>query len=209
LARDLGLIHVHQLYTTMQPQYTGRVTVPVLWDIPNGRIISNESTHIIKALDKFQEGPSLYPDGAEADINDCLSMMYDGLSNAVYRAGLAQRQDVYDAAVDQVFQTMGDLETRLSGRQFLVGDALSVVDLRLFATLVRFDTVYVTHFRCTRHRLTDFKNLWTHTRMIYNMPGVAETVDFDEIMRGYFLNDGDHNPHGIISQRPHIDWSLP
>ncbi len=209
VAQSLGAAYAHQLYTATRSDYTGRVTVPILWDIPEQRIICNESTHIIKALDAFGEGPKLCPDNAAPALSVYLSKIYDGLSNAVYRAGLAQRQDVYDTAVDQVFETMADLDRHFSDRRFLLGESLTVADLRLFATLVRFDTVYVTHFRCTRHRLTEFENLWLHTRRIYNMPGVADTVDFDEIMRGYFLNDGDHNPRGIVSQPPAIDWSLP
>ncbi|WP_299665527.1 glutathione S-transferase C-terminal domain-containing protein [uncultured Ruegeria sp.] len=128
------------------------------------------------------------------------------MANAVYRAGKAQRQDEYDTAVNLVFGTMQAVEDRLRFRQFLVTSHLTEPDIRLFATLVRFDTVYATHFRCTRYRLVDFPNLTRFTRDIYQNPLVRKTVDFDEIRRGYYLNDGTHNPHGIVAEQPFLGW---
>ena len=204
----LNFVHVHELYTSTIPDFTGRVTVPVLWDIANKRILSNNSTVILSVLNRTGEGPDLHPTETESERAELLETIFDGLSNAVYRAGLSQRQDEYDEAVDSVYSTMDMLEARLQGRQFLFGDAVTDVDLRLFSTLVRFDCVYATHFRCTRHRLTEFENLWRYARQFYHLSGVAETIDFDEIRRGYYLNDGDHNPHNIVAEQPIIDWTL-
>jgi glutathionyl-hydroquinone reductase len=198
--------HLHPFYTQSIPDFTGRVTVPVLWDIEQARIISNSSADIIAALNHGPVGPDLIPKPIETDINPLIHTIFDGLSNAVYRAGLAERQDEYDAAVDTVFATMDLLDARLSDQTFLFGSDLTVADIRLFASLVRFDTVYATHFRCTRKRLVDYPALWMFTRQIYQMPGIRETIDFDEIRFGYYVNDGSHNPFGIIGQQPEIDW---
>lgn len=197
---------LHRLYTATVPDYTGRSTVPVLWDEQAKRIVSNSSATIIRAFSLASEDVDLSPAVLRSEIEELIERIFDGLSNAVYRAGKAQRQDEYEEAVDSVFATLGDLETRLADRTYLFGDRLTEADIRLFATLVRFDTVYATHFRCTRHRLTDYENLWRYTRRIFQRPGVAETVDFDEIRRGYYLNDGDHNPHGLVAEQPVIDW---
>jgi glutathionyl-hydroquinone reductase len=198
--------HLHQFYTRSVPDFTGRVTVPVLWDVEQDRIISNSSADIIRMLNHRPAGPDLIPEAIEPEIQPLIQTIFDGLSNAVYRAGLAERQDEYDAAVDTVFSTMDILEMRLSEDTFLFGSKITVADLRLFASLVRFDTVYATHFRCTRKRLVDYAALWRFTRQIYQMPGIRETVDFDEIRFGYYINDGSHNRFGIIGQQPEIDW---
>lgn len=198
--------HVHQLYTLTAPAYTGRVTVPILWDAKKRKILSNSSADIIAAFDVVGKTLNLRPAEFLDEIEDLTDYIFHGLSNAVYRAGKSQRQDEYDEAVDTVFRTMDALEDRLDGRPFLFGSQLTQADIRLFATLVRFDTVYATHFRCTRKRLTDYTRLWRFTRRIYQMPGVKETVDFDEIRFGYYVNDGSHNPFGIIGQQPEIDW---
>lgn len=198
--------HVHRFYTATVPDYTGRATVPILWDAAQGRILSNTSVDIMRSFDRISDRIDLCPAEIRAAVDALTERIFDGLSNAVYRAGKAQRQDAYDEAVDTVFVTMEDLEDRLDGQRFLFGEQLTQADIRLFATLVRFDTVYATHFRCTRKRLTAYPNLWRFTRRIYQMPGVRETVDFDEIRFGYYINDGSHNPFGIIGQQPEIDW---
>lgn len=200
------LQHLHQFYTRTVPDYTGRATVPILWDSQTNRILSNSSADIIAAIDAITRTVDLRPAERLAEIDELTGFIFDGLSNAVYRAGKAQRQDEYDEAVDSVFDTMDALETRLRGQPFLMGPSLTVADVRLFATLVRFDTVYATHFRCTRKRVVDYPNLWRFTRRIYQMPGIRETVDFDQIRYGYYVNDGSHNPFGIIGQQPEIDW---
>ena len=198
--------HIHQFYTSTVPSYTGRSTVPVLWDSKQSKVLSNSSADIIAAFDALSDNIELYPTSLRGEVDDLTQYMFDGLSNAVYRAGKSQRQDEYDEAVNSVFDTLDELEARLEGQSFLFGDTLTQADIRLFATLVRFDTVYATHFRCTRKRLVDYPHLWRFTRRIFQMPGVRRTVDFDEIRYGYYINDGDHNPSGIIGQQPEIDW---
>ncbi|MEO1138095.1 MAG: glutathione S-transferase C-terminal domain-containing protein [Pseudomonadota bacterium] len=198
--------HAHQLYSMTDPAFTGRATVPLLWDAKREKILSNSSVDIIKALNRAGDGPDLRPRHLANEIDETASQIFDGLSNAVYRAGKAERQDEYDAAVDTVFATMDMLEDRLNDRPFLFGAELTIADIRLFATLVRFDTVYATHFRCTKSRLVDYTALWRFTRRTYQMRGIKETVDFDEIRFGYYVNDGRHNPFHIIGQQPRIDW---
>ncbi len=198
--------HAHQLYSLTDPAYTGRATVPMLWDSKHQMILSNSSADIICAVNQAGGGPDLLPESLSGEINTLTNEIFDGLSNAVYRAGKAERQDEYDQAVDTVFATMDRLEGRLTDQPFLFGADLTTADIRLFATLVRFDTVYVTHFRCTRRRLVDYPALWRFTRRIYQMPGIKDTVDFDEIRFGYYANDGSHNPFGIIGRQPIIDW---
>jgi len=198
--------HVHQFYTRTVPNFTGRATVPILWDAKAGKILSNSSVNIIAAIDAVATNINLRPAGRHAELEDLTQFIFDGLSNAVYRAGKSERQDEYDEAVDTVFKTMDALEARLADQKYLLGDEMTLADVRLFATLVRFDTVYATHFRCTRKRLVDYPLLWRFTRRIYQLPGIKGTVDFDEIRFGYYINDGSHNPHGIIGQQPEIDW---
>ncbi|MEL6463540.1 MAG: glutathione S-transferase C-terminal domain-containing protein [Pseudomonadota bacterium] len=198
--------HVHQFYTSTISDYTGRSTVPVLWDAADNKILSNSSEDIILAFDAISPRIELRPKARADEIDALTQHIFDGLSNAVYRAGKSQQQDEYDEAVDLVFSTLDGLEQILGGQTFLFGDDLTLADVRLFATLVRFDTVYATHFRCTRRRLVDYPNLWRFTRQIFQIPGVRQTVDFQEIRYGYYVNDGDHNPYGIIGHQPEIDW---
>lgn len=199
--------HVHQFYTSTIPDYTGRSTVPLLWDSRQGRVLSNSSADIILAFDAASPAINLRPESLGEEIDALTQHIFDGLSNAVYRAGKSQKQSEYDEAVDLVFHTLDELEDRLESRPFLFGNDLTLADVRLFATLVRFDTVYATHFRCTRKRLVDFTHLWRFARQIFQMPGIRQTVDFEEIRFGYYVNDGDHNPHGIVAQQPEIDWN--
>jgi putative glutathione S-transferase len=201
-----GFCHVHRLYTLTDKTYTGRATVPVLWDAHERSVRSNSSDDIMRAFDTTGTGPRLFPTDLADAMELFLPQLFSGLSNAVYRAGKAQRQDEYEDATRSVYAMLHTLEERLSGQTYLFGDAITAADLRLFATLVRYDTVYATHFRCTRYRLTDFPALWRFTRRIFQMPGVTETVDFDEIRRGYYLNDGSHNPFGLIADQPEIHW---
>ncbi|MEJ6401859.1 glutathione S-transferase C-terminal domain-containing protein [Yoonia sp. 2307UL14-13] len=201
-----GEEYVHQLYRRTDPDYTGRATVPLLWDRKASKIISNESTSILRFFDVSGPDTDLRPAEHLNEIDPLLESIHSGLANAVYRAGKAQRQDEYDQAVSLVYTTLHSLEDRLRFRKYLVTTHLTEPDIRLFATLVRFDSVYATHFRCTRYRLTDFPNLWNFTRDIYRFPNVRKTVNFDEIRSGYYLNDGDHNPHGIVADQPMLDW---
>lgn len=203
---DLGFVHAHQLYTATVAHFTGRVTVPVLWDCAEGKILSNSSADIIGVFNDGGDSPSFVPNIHEQEIEVFLPWLFDNLSNAVYRAGMAQRQEEYEEATSLVYDSLHKLEKRLADRDYLFGDEITVADIRLFATLVHYDTVYATHFRCTRYRLTNFAMLWRFTRRIYQMPGVAATIDFDEIRRGYYLNDGSHNPFGLVADQPEIDW---
>lgn len=203
--------HVHQLYTATDPRYSGRATVPVLWDRLEQRIVSNDSGQIMRALDRIDEpqGFTLMPPPVTDVIEALNRRIYDGLANAVYRAGLAQSQNAYEAAVHDVFATLSDLEARLGRSRYLFGRVVTEADLRLFATLVRFDLVYATHFRCTRRRLVDHANLWGYARDLFGWRGVAATVDPDAIREGYYRNDGVHNPWSIIAEAPEMDWHRP
>jgi len=202
--------HAHQLYTQATPDYTGRVTVPLLWDSSDNVIVGNDSAKIARGLDRIAGSSfTLAPQHLVAEIDGLNETIHSGLANAVYRAGLAQSQSAYEAAVEDVFNTLEVLELRLSKVRFLLGTGLTETDVRLFATLVRFDAVYATHFRCTRYRLSDFPNLWAYARDLYLWPGVSQTVHFNAIVEGYYLNDGHHNPHGIIPERPKADWNAP
>lgn len=198
--------HIHQLYAATDKVYTGRATVPVLWDAHERIVLSNSSDDIMQAFDAAGTEPRLFPTELAEEMAAFLPRLFNGLSNAVYRAGKAQRQDEYEHATASVYATLHALEERLSNQTYLFGEAITAADLRLFATLVRYDTVYATHFRCTRYRLTDFPALWRFTRRIFQIPGIAQTVDFDEIRRGYYLNDGSHNPFGLVADQPEIDW---
>ena len=201
--------HLHQLYSATDAHFTGRATVPLIWDRERQAVISNESSVIARGLDRLAIPAEwrLAPAGHLREIDALNAWIYRGLSNAVYRAGLATRQDAYDAAAREVFETLDRLEARLSVNRCLLGSRVSEADLFLFATLVRFDLVYATHFRCTRRRLVDYPSLWAYACDIHSWPGVAATVDRRAIREGYYLNDGDTNPHGIVPEAPEIDWS--
>lgn len=201
-----GIQYAHQLYAMTKADYTGRATVPILWDVTEQSVLSNSSEDIIAAFVQAGNSKLLKHANNAPEVAKLTQEVFDGLSNAVYRAGKAQEQGEYDEAVDTVFATMERLELRLSDQKFLFGPDMTTADVRLFASLVRFDTVYATHFRCTRKRLMDYPALLRFTRRIYQMPGIKETIDFDEIRFGYYVNDGSHNPFNIIGQQPFIDW---
>ena len=205
----LRLRHVHQLYTLGDPGYSGRATVPLLWDTARRRVVSNGSARIMRALDAAAgaERYTLLPGHLAPEIDGLNRRVDKGLANAVYRAGLAQRQDAYDEAVADVFATLDEFEDRLAGRRYLFGSIVTEADWRLFPTLVRFDPVYATHFRCTRRRLRDYPNLWAYARDLRRWPGVSGTIDLTAILHGYYRNDGVHNPHGIVAEGPAADWS--
>ncbi len=208
------IVHMHELYSLADPRYSGRVTVPVLWDSASQCILSNESARIIRLLDLVPAGEgasdfTLMPRKLSQELDELNQRIQAELCNAVYRAGLARRQDVYDVAVEEVFSMLEELEHRLSSKRYLFGKILTEADLRLLPSLLRFDSVYHGYFRCSHKRLTDYPNLWAYTRDLYSWCGVAETTDFQVIRAGYFLNDGDGNPYGIIPVAPEIDWFEP
>lgn len=211
---DQRLRHVHQLYHLSDPAYTGRASVPILWDALTQRIVSNDSAKIMRAFDaaRHKESPlelTLMPAHLLDAINALNDDIYRDLSNAVYRAGLAERQEAYDDAVDVVFAMLDLLEERLSCRRYLFGAVVTEADWRLFPTLARFDAVYATHFKCTRRRLVDYPNLWGYARDLYSWRGIADTVDLAAILEGYYRYDGEHNPFEIIAAPPDIDWQAP
>ncbi len=208
------IVHLHQLYRLSAPGYTGRVTVPLLWDSRAQRIVSNESEMIMRALDAHRPPDderdfTLVPGGLRREIVALNARLDRALSDAVYRAGLARRQDAYEEAVAQVFATLNDLEDRLARARYLFGATITETDWRLFATLVRFDQVYYGHFRCARRRLIDYPSLWAYARDLFAWRGIADTVDFAVIREGYYQNDGAHNPFGIVAVAPKIDWTRP
>jgi len=204
---ELGIAALHEVYARQSPAYTGRITVPVLWDRETCRIVSNESADIVRMLAAFGDD-RLSPPEHLADIERWNARVYASVNNGVYRAGFARTQAAYDTAVTEVFATLDEIEAHLSTREWLVGGTFTEADLRLFPTLARFDVAYHYAFRCNIRRLTDYPNLWTYARRIYHMPGVAETVRFDIYKQGYFSPSELRNPLGIVPAGPKIDWSL-
>ena len=211
----LGAQYLYQLYARAQPDYTGRVTVPVLWDLQRDTIVSNESAEIIRMLNSAFDGVGAREgDYAPADLLpdiDALNAdIYDAVNNGVYKAGFATSQAVYEQEVAKVFACLDRLEDRLGRRRYLLGERLTEADWRLFTTLIRFDTVYHGHFKCNLKRLVDYPNLWSYTRELYQWPGVAGTVDFDHIKQHYYRSHGTINPNGIVPLGPQLDlWRAP
>lgn len=204
-----GAAALHEVYTMGAPDYTGRVTVPLLWDRATGTAISNESADIVRMLNcAFAGGPDLYPEDLRPRIDAWNACIHTKLNNGVYRAGFATSQSAYDTAVKDVFETLDALEEVLADQLFLTGDSFTEADLRLIPTLVRFDAAYVQAFKCSRNRLVDFPHLWAFARRAYHRPGVADTVRFDIYRQGYNSPSPKRNPHGIVPVAPAIDWSL-
>jgi len=207
------IVHLHELYTASDSEFTGRVTVPVLWDSLAKVIVSNDSTQIMRALDAVTGAEvhdfTLRPAAHAAEVDELNDFIYNGLSNAVYRAGFAEKQASYDEAVALVFETLQILEDRLAQRRYLLGPGLTEADLRLFPTLVRFDAVYAILARCSLRRLVDHPNLWAYARDLYSWPNVAETVDMDALRKGAYSADRTNNPFGIVAIAPDADWQLP
>lgn len=210
---DRDIVHLHQLYTLSLPDYTGRVTVPILWDSRMLRIVSNESARIMRAFDASPAPGgldyTLVPDALLAVIDTLNVQIHNGLSNAAYRAGFAESQAAYDVAVTDVFDTLDSLEARLATRRYLLGPVITESDWRLFPSLVRFDIIYYLFSRCTLRRLVDYPNLWAYARDLFSWASVADTVDFDAIRRAAYVDDPEGNPFGIMAIAPDIDWRAP
>jgi putative glutathione S-transferase len=209
-----GVFHVHQVYTAARPDYTGRATVPVLWDRKTKTIVNNESSEIIRMLntefDEFGDsGLDLYPPALRPEIDEINHFIYDNINNGVYRAGLAKSQEAYEQAFRNLFAALDELEARLSRHRWLVGGRFTEADLRLFPTLIRFDTVYYVLFKCNLRRLADYHHLSNYTREIYQMPGVPATVDFEKIKLGYYGGMRHLNPRGILPLGPALNFAEP
>jgi putative glutathione S-transferase len=205
---------LHEVYTAADPRYTGRVTVPVLWDKQRRTIVNNESSEIIRMLGAAFDGVGAapgdyYPAALRAEIDALNARIYNTLNNGVYKAGFATTQAAYDEAVVPLFETLDWLEERLGTRRYLAGDRLTEADIRLFTTLVRFDAVYVGHFKCNLRRLVDYPALWAYTRELYQLPGIAATVDFEHIRRHYYESHRTLNPSGIVPAGPLLDFDQP
>ena len=204
-----GATAMHEIYAAGAQAYTGRVTVPVLWDKKAGRILNNESADIVRALGEAYAPGRLYPADKAAEIDQWNDLIYPTLNNGVYRAGFARSQEAYDEAVAEVFATLDRIEAQLAQTRYLTGDMLTEADIRLFPTLARFDVAYHSAFKCNLRRLVDYPNLWAYARDIFQMPDVAQTVDFDIYRRGYHSPSELRNPLGIVPVGPQNDWLAP
>lgn len=209
-----GARHLYEIYTKADPNYTGRVTVPVLWDKQTGTIVNNESAEIIRMFNSAFDavgatGPDFYPAASRDDIDWVNDYVYDRINNGVYKTGFATTQKAYDEAVQSLFEALDGLEARLSRQRYLTGHRITEADWRLFTTLVRFDAVYVGHFKCNLKRLVDYPNLSAWTRELYRIPGIAETVNLEHIKDHYYRSHRTINPAGIVPGGPEIDFAEP
>jgi putative glutathione S-transferase len=201
-----GFTFLREAYEATEPGFDDRVTVPVLWDTRERRIVNNESADIIRMLNAWSdEGPDLYPADLRPAIDELNERIYATVNNGVYRAGFASTQEAYEEAFDELFETLDWLDERLATRRFLLGDEITEADWRLFMTLVRFDAVYVGHFKCNRQRIEDYAHLSGYLRDLFQQPGVADTVDFDHIKRHYYGTHPQLNPSRIVPKGPALD----
>ena len=209
-----GIRYLHELYARAKPDYTGRVSVPVLWDSNTQAIVNNESSEIIRMLNREFDAlaakklPDLYPESLRSEIDAVNDRVYRAVNNGVYRAGFATVQEKYEEAVSELFATLDWLEKRLARRRWLCGARITEADVRLFTTLARFDAVYYSHFKCNLRRLVDYPRLWRYTRRFYALPGVARTVDLAEIKSHYYRSMKHINPTQIVPKGPLLDFRL-
>ncbi|WP_027171998.1 glutathione S-transferase family protein [Methylobacterium sp. 10] len=206
-----GANRLYEVYLKAVPDFTGRVTVPVLWDKQRRTIVSNESSEIIRMLnDAFGgAGPDLYPEALRGEIDAVNARVYDAVNNGVYKAGFATTQDAYEEAFDALFAELDSLDERLGKARYLCGAALTEADIRLFTTLVRFDPVYVGHFKCNLRRIADYPNLSHYLRDLYALPGIAGTVNLTHIKKHYYGSHPTLNPTGIVPKGPELDLDAP
>jgi len=203
--------YLYENYYKANPDFDGLVTVPVLWDKVNATIVNNESSEIIRMFNSaFNEFASneedYYPKALHDEINSINEIIYNNINNGVYRAGFALSQDAYNNAYERLFDTLDMLEQKLSKQRYLVGNKITEADWRLFTTLVRFDAVYYNHFKTNKKRLIDYPNLWSYTRELYQVPGIADTINMDHIKYHYFASHTSINPTGVVPQGPEIDF---
>ncbi|MEX1081754.1 MAG: glutathione S-transferase family protein [Halofilum sp. (in: g-proteobacteria)] len=204
----------HELYTRVDPRYTGRVTVPVLWDCEQDTIVSNESADIIRMFNSGFAGVArqdhdFCPAGLQKEIEGINASVYDHVNNGVYRAGFATAQDAYEEAFDALFAELDRIDTRLGEQRYLCGERVTEADWRLFTTLVRFDAVYFGHFKCNLRRIADYAHLSGYLRELYQWPGVSETVNFTHIQQHYYFSHGTINPTRIVPKGPELKLSAP
>lgn len=214
LAENGGTFFLHQAYTATDPQCTSKVTVPTLWDRQKKTIVNNESAEIIRMLNsEFDEwgdaSLDFCPGELLGEIDAVNEVIYATLNNGVYRCGFAKSQEAYEEAYYKLFDTLEMMEDRLSRQRYLAGDRMTEADWRAFPTLVRFDAVYFSHFKCNKKRIADYPNMSNYLRELYQVPGVAGTLDIDSIKRGYYGNQRHINPIGIVPVGPDIDYMAP
>jgi len=207
---NLNAKYLREIYVTANPVYSGRVTVPILWDKKNNTIVSNESSEIIRmlnsAFDEFAAEGDYYPEHLRGEIDVINERIYENVNNGVYRAGFATTQEAYETALILLFETLDWLEQRLQSQRYLTGNQITEADWRLFTTLIRFDAVYVGHFKCNLKRLVDYPNLWAYVRDLYQQPHIAETINFHHIKHHYYGSHETINPTRIVPLGPNINY---
>jgi glutathionyl-hydroquinone reductase len=201
-----GFLHLHEAYSRTRGDYIGRVTVPVLWDTRTASIVNNESADIMRMLDADSE---YTPEPLRERIDAINAYVYESVNNGVYRCGFASSHQAYERGFDRLFNALDRLNAILATSRYLVGSRITEADWRLFTTLIRFDTVYYGHFKCNRNRLDEFPQLAGYVRDLYQVPGVAATVNFDHIKRHYYLSHTHLNPSGIVPRGPALDFCVP
>lgn len=205
--------YLYQVYLKADPNYTGRVTVPVLWDKQTNTIVNNESAEIMRMFntafnDITGNYEDFYPEHLQTEIDAMNDFVYPNINNGVYKAGFSTNQAVYEKEVKNLFAALDKLEEHLADKDYLVGNQLTEADIRLFTTLVRFDAVYFGHFKCNIKALVNYPNLWHYTKRLYNHAGIAETVNFDHIKQHYYGSHKTINPTGIVPVGPDLDWTI-
>lgn len=210
-----GFDYLREVYRAADPNYTGRVTVPVLWDRERETIVNNESAEIMRMLDtafspkRFSTSVNLYPEGYQEEIDRIIDAIYDPINNGVYRAGFAETQDAYERAVEDLFTALDHWNEVLSEQRYLAGDVLTEADIAMFTTLIRFDDVYHTHFKCNRRKISEYPSLWNYLKELYQLPGVAKTVDLAQIREHYYTTQTVINPKRIVAVGPSHDFDSP
>lgn len=206
--------YMHQIYTAAEPEYSGRVTVPLLWDKQQNAPVNNESSEIIRMLNSAFDGVGAqpgdyYPEALRKDIDSQNDRIYDAVNNGVYKAGFATTQAAYEEAVFALFEALDELEDNLAHRRYLLGDQITEADWRLFTTLIRFDAVYHGHFKCNLRRIVDYPHLSAYVRELYQWPQVAETVNMEHIKDHYYRSHATINPTGVVPAGPILDLEQP
>jgi glutathionyl-hydroquinone reductase len=205
-----GFALLREAYDATEPGYDGHISVPVLWDRETSRIVSNNFPDITIDLETqftaWSDGVDLYPAALRPEIDAINATVYENVNNGVYRAGMATSQAAYHDAVTRIFATLDELEQRLAGRRYLLGESLTEADVRLWVTLARFDAVYYSHFKANLRRLTDYPRLWAYARDLYSRPAFRDTTNFDHIKRHYYMTHSHINPSRIVPDGPLIDW---